>query len=207
MRVQTADFAAALALTLLENGGGLVERPFEERVQFRFAGDLAGDVANGPAERGLEPARRLVGPLELLGVRIALVPDQRQLADPHIGLAQIQPRLYGQPHQPSARPVDELGVGREHHVLRLHSRVCSAVEKVVIANPKQVRIIARAKIKTDTIDAGVLAQLYASGFASAPPGIACAGKLAHKASGAVADDTLHLKEIMDRPVGIFAAIA
>jgi transposase len=38
------------------------------------------------------------------------------------------------------------------------------VRRVVIANPKQVRIIAHAKIKTDTIDAGVLAQLYASGF-------------------------------------------
>ena len=38
------------------------------------------------------------------------------------------------------------------------------VKKVVIANPNQVRIIAHAKIKTDTIDASVLAQLYASGF-------------------------------------------
>jgi hypothetical protein len=38
------------------------------------------------------------------------------------------------------------------------------VKRVVIANPKQVRIIAHAKIKTDTIDAGALAQLYASGF-------------------------------------------
>ena len=38
------------------------------------------------------------------------------------------------------------------------------VKKVVIANPKQVRVIAHAKIKTDTIDAGVLAQLHASGF-------------------------------------------
>jgi transposase len=38
------------------------------------------------------------------------------------------------------------------------------VQKVVIANPNQVRIIAHAKIKTDTIDAGVLAQLFASGF-------------------------------------------
>ena len=38
------------------------------------------------------------------------------------------------------------------------------VKRVVIANPKQVRVIAHAKIKTDTIDAGVLAQLYASGF-------------------------------------------
>jgi transposase len=38
------------------------------------------------------------------------------------------------------------------------------VKRVVIANPKQVRLIAHAKIKTDTMDAGVLAQLYASGF-------------------------------------------
>ena len=38
------------------------------------------------------------------------------------------------------------------------------MKRVVIANPKQVRIIAHAKIKTDTIDAGVLAQLYVSGF-------------------------------------------
>src|SRR5271165_4515438 len=38
------------------------------------------------------------------------------------------------------------------------------VKRIVIANPKQVRIIAHARIKTDTIDAGVLAQLCASGF-------------------------------------------
>ena len=38
------------------------------------------------------------------------------------------------------------------------------VTKVAIANPKQVRLIAHARIKTDVIDAGVLAQLYASGF-------------------------------------------
>ena len=38
------------------------------------------------------------------------------------------------------------------------------VKRVVVANPMQVRIIAHAKIKTDTIDAKVLAQLYASGF-------------------------------------------
>ena len=39
-----------------------------------------------------------------------------------------------------------------------------AVGRVVIANPKQVRVIAYAKIKTDKIDAAVLAELYASGF-------------------------------------------
>jgi transposase len=38
------------------------------------------------------------------------------------------------------------------------------VGRVVIANPKRVRVIAYAKIKTDKIDAAVLAELYASGF-------------------------------------------
>ncbi len=38
------------------------------------------------------------------------------------------------------------------------------VDRVVIANPKQVRMIAHAKIKTDAIDAAMLAKLYASGF-------------------------------------------
>lgn len=38
------------------------------------------------------------------------------------------------------------------------------VGRVVIANPKQVRMIAHAKIKTDAIDAAVLAKLYAAGF-------------------------------------------
>ena len=38
------------------------------------------------------------------------------------------------------------------------------VGRVVIANPRQVRLIAEARIKTDRIDATVLARLYASGF-------------------------------------------
>lgn len=38
------------------------------------------------------------------------------------------------------------------------------VDRVVIANPKQVHMIAHAKVKTDTVDATVLAKLYASGF-------------------------------------------
>jgi transposase len=38
------------------------------------------------------------------------------------------------------------------------------VGQVVIANPRQVRLIAEARIKTDVIDATVLARLYASGF-------------------------------------------
>jgi transposase len=38
------------------------------------------------------------------------------------------------------------------------------VRRVVIANPRQVRVIAHAKVKTDKIDAAVLAKLHASGF-------------------------------------------
>jgi transposase len=38
------------------------------------------------------------------------------------------------------------------------------VARVIVANPLQVRLIAEAKVKTDKIDAAVLAQLYASGF-------------------------------------------
>lgn len=38
------------------------------------------------------------------------------------------------------------------------------VGRVVAANPRQVRLIAHAKIKTDVIDATVLAKLYASNF-------------------------------------------
>jgi len=38
------------------------------------------------------------------------------------------------------------------------------VGRVAIANPRQVRLIAEARVKTDVIDATVLARLYASGF-------------------------------------------
>ena len=45
------------------------------------------------------------------------------------------------------------------------SRVLSPfVARVVIANPLQVKAIAHAHVKTDEIDAGVLASLHAAGF-------------------------------------------
>lgn len=66
VRVQAVDLADALALTLLENGGGLVERPFEERVQPRIAGDLATNVANGPADIVLSLRSALLARLNCL---------------------------------------------------------------------------------------------------------------------------------------------
>lgn len=38
------------------------------------------------------------------------------------------------------------------------------VARVAVANPLQVHLIAKAKTKTDKIDAGVLAKLYGAGF-------------------------------------------
>ena len=51
--------------------------------------------------------------------------------------------------------------GNAHAVLEA---VAPFVGRVIIANPRQVHLIAKARIKTDVIDATVLARLYASGF-------------------------------------------
>lgn len=60
---------------------------------------------------------------------------------------------------------------RDHVVVEATGNAAAVVEvlapyvdRVVIANPKQVRMIAHAKTKTDAIDAAVLAKLYATGF-------------------------------------------
>jgi len=63
-------------------------------------------------------------------------------------------------------------LGRDDHVvIEATGNATAAAEviqphvgRVVIANPRQVRLIAEARIKTDVIDATVLARLYASGF-------------------------------------------
>jgi hypothetical protein len=52
----------------------------EDALPFCVALDLAPDVARDPAEIGSDCLERPVGALELLGVRIALVGDQRVLA-------------------------------------------------------------------------------------------------------------------------------
>lgn len=59
---------------------------------------------------------------------------------------------------------DEVVIAATGNAAAVAAVIAPHVKKVVITNPKQVRMIAHAKIKTDTIDASVLAQLYASGF-------------------------------------------
>ena len=68
------------------------QRMSEDALQLGLAPDLAHDVARDPAEIGAERLQRPVGALELLGVSVALVGDERMFADPFIGLAQIDAR-------------------------------------------------------------------------------------------------------------------
>ena len=63
------------------------------------------DVADDAAQIGLEPAQASVGALELMGMGIALMLDQRQLADPRIGLAQLDTDMRGKPYQAFSRSV------------------------------------------------------------------------------------------------------
>jgi hypothetical protein len=92
------------------------------RVTERWRSSCDG-VAADPPEIGADRSERPVGALELLGVGVALRGDQRELADRLIGLAQQHAGLLRQPHQPLARPVHQLRVGRGRHGLRLHGRV------------------------------------------------------------------------------------
>ena len=64
----------------------------------------------------------------------------------------------------SLSPEDIVVVEATGNASAVSAVIAPHVKRVAIGNPKQVKIIAHAKIKTDTIDAGVLAQLYASGF-------------------------------------------
>lgn len=62
------------------------------------------------------------------------------------------------------RPDDEVVIEATVNTAMIARLLRPFVGKVVIANPLQVRAIAHAKIKTDKIDATVLAKLHASGF-------------------------------------------
>jgi len=62
------------------------------------------------------------------------------------------------------RPTDHVVVEATGNATAVLEILASRVERVAVANPFQVHLIARAKTKTDKIDARVLAQLYAAGF-------------------------------------------
>ena len=95
-------------LALLAHPARQHERMGEGALEFGLAPDFAHDVANDPAEIGSDRLQRSVGALELLGVSVARMGDQRMFADALVGLAQFDARSFGQLHQPLARPMHQL---------------------------------------------------------------------------------------------------
>lgn len=61
-------------------------------------------------------------------------------------------------------PTDEVVLEATGNTAAIVRSLKPYVTQVVIANPLQVRAIAHARVKTDKIDAAILAQLHASGF-------------------------------------------
>jgi hypothetical protein len=79
-----------VAALLIQDAPGQEQRPHEGLVP----DDVPLDVSDDAPEIGLELAQAPVGALELMGVGVALVLDQSQLADPPIGLAQLTPSFW-----------------------------------------------------------------------------------------------------------------
>ena len=64
----------------------------------------------------------------------------------------------------SLRPSDEVVVEATGNAMAVVRVLSPFVARVIVANPLQVKAIAHAHVKTDKIDAGVLASLHAAGF-------------------------------------------
>jgi transposase len=77
-----------------------------------------------------------------------------------IGMTRDHLRAFAETLHPTDHVIVE-ATGNATAVLEI---LAPQVERVAVANPFQVHLIARAKTKTDKIDARVLAQLYAAGF-------------------------------------------
>jgi hypothetical protein len=88
-RMQGIDLGSALTLILRQHAPGEAQRLGEDLFELGIAVDASPDVADDAAQIGLEFAQASVGALELMGMGIALMLDQRQLADPRLGLAQL----------------------------------------------------------------------------------------------------------------------
>lgn len=64
----------------------------------------------------------------------------------------------------SLLPTDEVVIEATGNCMAVSRVLSPFVKRVIIANPLQVKAIAHAHVKTDKIDAGTLASLYAAGY-------------------------------------------
>lgn len=91
---------------------------------------------------------------------VAILNDGRLRSAGRVGLTAPELHAFGRRLTAVDHVVLE-ATGNTQAIVRVLSQYAG---RVAVANPLRTRLIAEAKIKTDTIDAGVLAQLYASGF-------------------------------------------
>jgi transposase len=91
---------------------------------------------------------------------VAVLEDGHLSAGGRVGLTRDSVVEFGR----KLRPDDEVVIEATVNTSTIVRLLRPFVRRVVIANPLQVRAIAHAKIKTDKIDAAVLAKLHASGF-------------------------------------------
>jgi hypothetical protein len=85
-RMQAVDLGSTLSALLSEHAAGPAQQPGGHRLQPGIAVDLAGNVPDDAAQVGLELAQSPIGALELLGMGVALVLDQRELADAAVAI-------------------------------------------------------------------------------------------------------------------------
>src|ERR1700719_1146717 len=96
--VQAVDLGTALPTLLVAHS----QRQAQQRCELRFEPgitfDLAGNVPDDAAHVGVELAQSPVGAVELASMGVTLMPNELELADPRVRLAQLHAELFGQLH-------------------------------------------------------------------------------------------------------------
>jgi len=92
--------------------------------------------------------------------QVAILDDGKVVSEQRIDLVQDKVVAFGR----ALRPDDEVVLEATGNTAAIERLLRPFVARVVIANPRMVRAIAYARVKTDKIDAVTLARLQASGF-------------------------------------------
>jgi transposase len=92
--------------------------------------------------------------------QVAILDDGKVVGEQRLDLVQDKVVAFGR----TLRPDDEVVLEATGNTAAIERLLRPFVGRVVIANPRMVRAIAYARVKTDKIDAVTLARLQASGF-------------------------------------------
>ena len=91
---------------------------------------------------------------------VAMLEDGAMRSGGRIELVRHQILAFGR----TLRPDDELVLEATGNTMAIVRLLRPFVGRIAVANPRQVRAIAHARVKTDKVDAATLAKLHGSGF-------------------------------------------